>query len=158
MNKIIISIALLVSPLLAPAATNVGISINIGEPNYYGQIQLGNMQPRVLYEEPIIIQRGRMQNPPLYLRVPPGHYKNWSRHCGKYNACDRSVYFVDDVWYQNDFAPQYRRDHPGNRGNGNGRRYDRDDDRGNQGQHHSKVHNKGHGHGQGDDKGHGKGR
>jgi hypothetical protein len=46
--------------------------------------------------------------PPLYLRVPPGHAKNWSRHCGAYNACNERVYFVKDKWYRNEYAPRYR--------------------------------------------------
>ena len=31
---------------------------------------------------------------PIYLHVPPGHAKNWRKHCHKYNACGQPVYFV----------------------------------------------------------------
>jgi len=27
--------------------------------------------------------------PPVYLHVPPGHAKNWRKHCREYNACNR---------------------------------------------------------------------
>ena len=26
--------------------------------------------------------------------MPPGQAKKWSKHCGRYNACGRPVYFV----------------------------------------------------------------
>ena len=64
-------------------------------PGVYGQISFGSQPPPpVLYAQPMIIQRGPVQGPPLYLYVPPGHYKNWGKHCGQYNACGRQVYFV----------------------------------------------------------------
>jgi hypothetical protein len=34
----------------------------------------------------------------VYLRVPPGHRRNWSRFCGRYDACGRPVLFVRDDW------------------------------------------------------------
>ena len=30
---------------------------------------------------------------PIYLHVPPGHAKNWRKHCAHYNACGQPVYF-----------------------------------------------------------------
>ena len=42
----------------------------------------------------IVQQPNYVQQPPLYLHVPPGHAKKWSKHCGRYNACGRPVYFV----------------------------------------------------------------
>ncbi len=59
----------------------------------------------------------------MYMRVPPGHAKKWSKHCAAYNACGRPVYFVQDSWYNNTYAPQYRKTHGGK---GSDRR---DDDR-----------------------------
>ncbi|WP_426171749.1 hypothetical protein [Pseudoduganella sp. R-34] len=128
-------------------ATDVGVSVTVGQPGFYGRIDLGNMAPPpVLYPQPVIIQRpARVIAEPLYLRVPPGHAKDWAKHCGKYNACGRNVYFVRDEWYTNEYAPRYRDDH-----RGGGRDYDRDD-RG------DRDDDRGHGHGHGNGHGHGKG-
>jgi hypothetical protein len=129
-------------------ATDVGVSVTVGQPGFYGRIDLGNMAPPpVLYPQPVIIQRpARVIAEPLYLRVPPGHAKDWGKHCGKYNACGRNVYFVRDEWYTNEYAPRYREDH-----RGGGRDYDRDDRGGDRGgdDHPGKGHGKGHGHGHG---------
>ena len=121
------------------------VSITVGQPNFYGRIDIGGYgPPPVIYEEPIIVRRpARLIEEPLYLRVPPGHAKNWSKHCGRYNACGRRVLFVRDDWYLNDYAPRYREEHYGGRGPDH-----RDD-----GDH--RGHGKGHGHGNGH--GHGKG-
>ena len=64
-------------------------------PGVYGTVTFGNAPP-VVYTQPVIIQRSPVyvQQPPLYLHVPPGHAKKWSRHCARYNACNRPVYFV----------------------------------------------------------------
>lgn len=125
-------------------ATDVGVSVTVGQPGFYGRIDLGNMAPPpVLYPQPVIIQRpARVIAEPLYLRVPPGHAKDWAKHCGKYNACGRNVYFVRDEWYTNEYAPRYREEHRGGRDYDRGD--DRDDDRG-----HGKHKDKGHGHGHG---------
>jgi hypothetical protein len=48
---------------------------------------------------------------PVYLHVPPGHEKHWSKHCGKYGACGRPVYFVREDWYQTHYVPRYRQQH-----------------------------------------------
>ncbi len=45
---------------------------------------------------------------PIYLRVPPGHRKNWRKHCLRYGACGQPVYFVGDNWYNNVYVPSYR--------------------------------------------------
>lgn len=66
-------------------------------PGVYGRIDIGNAPPPPLvYAQPVIIQRAPVyvQQPPMYLHVPPGHAKKWSRHCARYNACNRPVYFV----------------------------------------------------------------
>jgi hypothetical protein len=94
------------------ADVDVGVSINIGDPNFYGRIELGDFpQPRLLYRRPIVIERVRQTPEPLYLRVPPGHAKNWRKHCHEYDACGRPVYFVEDRWYNEVYAPRYRERH-----------------------------------------------
>lgn len=129
----------------APAA-DVGVSISIGEPGFYGQIDIGTMRPQVVYAEPVIIRRERVVRGPIYLRVPPGHEKHWDKHCDEYNACGAPVYFVQDRWYNDDYAPAYRRSHGGGG----------DHDHGNSG-HDDDDHGGGHGNGNGNGKGKGKG-
>jgi hypothetical protein len=108
MKRMFFAIALAV--FTAPAlATDVGVSIHIGDPNFYGRIDIGDFpRPRVIYREPVLIERVRVERGPLYLRVPPGHAKNWRKHCRKYDACGERVYFVQDSWYSNEYAPRYR--------------------------------------------------
>ena len=133
----------------APAfAADVGVSISVGQPGFYGNIDIGNYpRPVVVYQQPVVIQPVQVGGPPLYLRVPPGHYKHWNKHCGEYNACGRPVYFVRDSWYNNVYAPQYRERH------GNEHYDHRDHDRdGWQGRGGDDDHD----HGRGDDHGHGR--
>ncbi|MCL2458365.1 MAG: hypothetical protein FWF31_05840 [Desulfobulbus sp.] len=103
-------ITILLTVLLTDAFC--GVSISIGDPGFYGRIDIGNFQqPRLIYSEPVIARRVTTWYPPIYLRVPPGHRQQWYRHCGAYNACGRPVYFVDDAWYQDVYAPRYRERH-----------------------------------------------
>ncbi|GAB2837337.1 hypothetical protein GCM10027277_00130 [Pseudoduganella ginsengisoli] len=141
MNKILIAASLLA---VSAAASAQNVSISVGQPGFYGRIDIGNMAPPpVIYTEPVIVQRPvRIVEAPLYLRVPPGHEKKWSKHCAAYNACGRKVYFVRDDWYVNEYAPRYREGHHGDYDRG------RDDDHG---------HGHGHGHGKHEGKHHGKG-
>ena len=93
-----------------------GVSISIGEPGFYGRIDIGGYAaPPLIYPEPIIVHRVRTWYPPIYLRVPPLHAKRWYKYCNRYNACGRPVYFVDDGWYRNVYAPRYRQHHPHHR-------------------------------------------
>lgn len=97
-------------------ATDFGVSVQVGEPGFYGRIDIGNMpQPRVIYPQPVIIQHPAVyvQQAPVYMHVPPGHAKKWSKHCAKYNACGQPVYFVQNSWYSNEYVPHYRAQHGG---------------------------------------------
>ncbi|MBA4709912.1 hypothetical protein [Aquitalea aquatica] len=109
--------------VMAPAlAANVGISVNIGEPGFYGQLDIGNYPPPpLLYPQPVIVSPVVVAQPPIYLRVPAEHARHWDRYCRRYQACDRRVYFVQDKWYRQEFAPRYQREHPrGHDGHDNG--------------------------------------
>ena len=118
MKRFLIGVALatLVSSALA---ADVGVSVSIGQPGFYGRIDIGNVpQPQLIYATPVIIQTvpvGVVRQP-IYLRVPPGHEKKWSKHCRKYNACGRPVYFVQQDWYTNVYAPDYRSKHGDGKG------------------------------------------
>jgi hypothetical protein len=84
----------------AVSASEVALSV-YARPGSYGAIDVRDLPtPRLVYEEPVIIHsRPPVVRDPVYVHVPPGHAKHWSKHCRKYNACDRPVYFVDDRWY-----------------------------------------------------------
>ena len=80
----------------------------------YGRIDIGNAPPpAVIYTQPVIVQRTHrvVRQPPLYLHVPPGHAKKWSKHCACYNACSQPVYFVkvrgDDDFEQRKGKPAH---------------------------------------------------
>jgi len=117
MKCLLIAFAMLlaVAAALPAIAADVGVSVQVGEPGFYGRIDIGNFpQPQVIYPKPVVIQpvpAGVAPPEPLYLRVPPGHEKNWAKHCREYNACGRPVYFVEHRWYQEQYAPRYRQDH-----------------------------------------------
>lgn len=152
-------LALLLSALVAfPAfATDMGVSITIGQPGFYGHIDIGQApQPQVIYSRPVIIvqQPVAVEPRPIYLRVQPGHEKNWRKHCHRYEACGRPVYFVRNDWYQDVYVPHYR-DHRGDRHDRRDR-HDRDDrrhgdrdDRDDRDARHGRGHDHGHGHGRG---------
>ncbi len=75
-------------------------------PGVYGQVQFGNDRPPpVVYAQPMLIEPQAIPPPPVYLHVPPGHARNWRRHCGEYHACNRPVYFVRSAEYD----PEYQR-------------------------------------------------
>ncbi len=81
MKSLILAAALAAASFPALAQTNV--SINIGQPGFYGRIDIGNYGPPPVYmAQPIIVERHYRSNvQPVYLRVPPGHRKNWKKHC-----------------------------------------------------------------------------
>ncbi len=108
-----LSALLVAAASTAALAADVGVSVSIGQPGFYGRIDIGNAPPPVLiYPQPVIIQRVHAAPPPIYLRVPPGHAQKWSKHCQKYDACSRPVYFVKDDWYNNVYVPHYQSAHP----------------------------------------------
>jgi hypothetical protein len=106
---------------VAPAfATDVSASIGVSQPGFYGQINIGQFpRPAVIYAEPVWVARPPkvVYVQPIYLHVPPGHEKHWSKHCARYGACGRPVYFVREDWYQTQYVPYYQRhdhdDHDG---------------------------------------------
>ena len=114
----------------AGQATDVGVSINISEPGFYGRIDVGRVPgPMVIYPQPIIIEQRPVAivRQPIYLRVPPGHEKNWGKYCTRYGACGQPVYFVQDKWYRDVYAPRvyeerYGHDEGRDKGHGHGKK------------------------------------
>ena len=104
-NNLFPTIRLLVSGAAAAVLLGLGggahaqayVNATVGgelAPGVYGRINIGNAPPPpLLYAEPVIIQRPAVVVPraPIYMYVPPGHAKNWSKHCARYNACSRCI-------------------------------------------------------------------
>ena len=112
-----------VAVVAAPAlAADVGVSVNIGQPGFYGRIDIGNFPPpRVIYPQPVVIQPAPVyveEPEPISLRVPPSHQRNWRKYCHRYDACGQPVYFVRDDWYQREYVPRYREERRGEGGHG----------------------------------------
>ncbi len=109
------ALALLTILALPAFPADVGISVGVGQPGFYGVLELGNAPtPQLIYPRPVIMQPvpyGVIPPPPIYLRVPPGYARHWRWHCHEFNACGRPVYFVQDGWYNRVYVPFYN--HPG---------------------------------------------
>ena len=108
-------LVLLIGFLLAWSQTqagDVGVSVSIGQPGFYGRLELGNQpQAQLIYPQPMLIDPGPRAGPLVYLRVQPGHERDWRSYCRFYAACGQPVYFVHDDWYRNAYAPQYNHRH-----------------------------------------------
>ena len=124
--KPLIAAALLVLAGTA-TATDVCVSVQISQPGVYGRIDLGRFpQPQVVVAQPVIVAPPRVvvAQPvqPVYMWVPPGHRKNWRKHCYRYDACGMPVVFVRDEWYHGHVMPYA--DHHHGKGRGKGKRDD----------------------------------
>lgn len=127
--KHVMTAAVLIAASLTSLPSQAGVSISVGEPGFYGQIDIGGYPPpQLISPQPIIVQPVPVAAPPIYLRVPPGHMKHWDRYCRQYGACGRQVYFVRDDWYNRVYAPHYREYHHDN-GRHEGWKRDHRDDR-----------------------------
>jgi len=133
MNRLLIAAAVAAFSVTTPGlAADVGVSFNIGQPGFYGRLDIGDYpQPQVIYRHPTMVERVDMGRAPIYLHVPAGHARHWSRHCREYNACGERVLFVQDNWYNREYAPRYQQQH-GDRQNERRNEHGRDDHRGDQ--------------------------
>ena len=117
----VFSLALLAAVSLPATAggTNIGVSVG-GEisPGVYGRVDIGNAPPPLLYAQPVLIARPvrTVAPPPVYMHVPPGHAKNWSKHCARYGACGQPVYFVKSAEYEPGYRQQKEKGHGKGRG------------------------------------------
>jgi hypothetical protein len=147
-------VVLATAALGAQASTSVGVSVQVSQPGVYGRVDIGQFpQPQVVVQQPVVIQpMPRYQRAePVYLWVPPGHQRNWRRHCGEYRACGVPVYFVQDRWYHEHVM---RGDEQGRYGERDERRDERRDDRRDgrdDRRHDDNPHDRGHGRGRGHD-------
>ena len=141
--KTFLVLALAAGAVGCALAQPVNLSIGINQPGVYGQINIGNLPPPALVApRPVIIVPGRVAGPPIYLYVPVSEQQHWRRHCHRYNACGRHVYFVRDQWVRE----RYAHEHPGwdhGRGRGrdghDGRRDGHRDHRGDRGDHDRRI-------------------
>lgn len=132
MMRLSLTFAIALAAAVPVLAADVGVSITLGQPGFYGRIDIGDYpEPTLIYRNPYVIERVSARRPPIYLHVPPGHARNWRKHCRTYNACNERVYFVQDSWYNNEYVPRYQeRNHPRRDDRDDGRGHDRRDDRG----------------------------
>ncbi|MFO1219794.1 MAG: hypothetical protein U1E89_15610 [Burkholderiaceae bacterium] len=151
MKSQLVRTAAVATVLLASAtawATDVGVSVQVSQPGVYGRIDIGRFpQPAVIVPQPVIVQAPPpppmvvaqprpvlVQPQPVYMWVPPGHRRDWRRHCHEYGACGVPVYFVRHDWYQNnvmvarDGRRVDERDRGHDRGRGHGKGRGRHDD------------------------------
>ncbi len=98
-----LSLFLAAAALSVPAwaGTDIGVSVGISQPGFYGRIDM-------------VPQRTVVVRQPIYMHVPPGHAKHWRKHCARYDACGRPVYFVQEDWYRKHYGV------PPERGKGKG--------------------------------------
>lgn len=140
MKSFLIAASVVAATLSIPAlAADVGISVSIGQPGFYGRVDIGDYpypQPQLIYRQPRVINRVYVEREPIYMRVPLNHARNWRNYCHQYGACGEKVYFVQDNWYNHEYVPRYqelhrdgqdyrradsRNDKRGNTGNDKGR-------------------------------------
>jgi hypothetical protein len=112
MRHIVLAMLALTAAATPALAGDVAVSVAVGEPGFYGQINIGSFpQPPVVYAQPVVVAPpppAYRVVEPIYLHVPPGHEKHWKKHCHEYDACGRPVYFVRDDWYNREYVAHYR--------------------------------------------------
>ncbi len=113
MKRFFLAAAVAATALPALAEPNIGVSVSVNQPGFYGRIDLGDVQqPQVVVvnPQPVVVAPSpvAVYQQPIYLRVPPGHARQWSRYCGRYGACGQPVYFVQEQWYQQRYLPGHR--------------------------------------------------
>jgi hypothetical protein len=124
--KRLAALAITLAAAPAFAQTTVGVSIGINQPGVYGRIDIGNFPPpRVIYPQPVVIVPTpvAVYQRPVYLYVPPGHQKNWGKHCARYAACGQPVYFVQENWVRERYEERREHEHHG-KGKGHGHKHD----------------------------------
>lgn len=117
-HAVIAAAVLLMQGIPAAQASDVYVGVSVAgqvSPGVYGRVEIGNTPPILVYPQPVIVMPPPYAIPrsPIYMHVPPGHAKNWAKHCYQYNACNQPVYFVKSPEYE----PGYQ-----NPGRGHGRK------------------------------------
>lgn len=112
MKTLGIYLAGLLLTLFAQTARANNVSISVGQPGFYGHINIGGYPaPRLIHSQPVYVQPAPYGAAPMYIHAPPKHVKHWHKHCHRYGACGAPVYFVQDRWYESVYVPEYRHRH-----------------------------------------------
>jgi hypothetical protein len=84
MKRILIAMMITLIAATAANASDVGVSVSIGQPGFY--LNIGNVPPPAVYARPVVYAHPVMVRPapvvvarPVYAHVPPGHAKHWYR-------------------------------------------------------------------------------
>lgn len=110
MKKLLLPLATAWLVLNAPLSHASNVSVSVGQPGFYGRIDVGGYPaPQLVYSQPIAIQPSPYGGAPVYLYAPPKHIHHWDKYCRRYGACGVPVYFVQERWYNQVYVPQYRR-------------------------------------------------
>jgi len=102
MKRILFAIAITLVAATAAQAADVGVSVSIGQPGFYGRFSVGNFPPPVVYAQPVAVYPAPVvvrpvhvvHARPVYVHVPPGHVKHWQRYHHGY-----PVYYRHDGRY-----------------------------------------------------------
>ena len=127
MSAIRMGFAVLTAVVTTVAHAGANVNVIVGgeiSPGVYGRVEIGSAPPPpVFYPQPVTIVRPprAVVVEPIYLHVPPGHAKHWSRYCRRYDACGRPVYFVRSAEYEPGYRPERRDDDRPGRGHGRGK-------------------------------------
>lgn len=84
----------------AAAQQHAYVNVTAGgplRPGVYGLIEVRNAPPPPLLSSRPVVASSELGPPrlaPVYLYVPAGQVRRWSRYCDRYDACERPVYFV----------------------------------------------------------------
>jgi hypothetical protein len=112
MNMKSLLIGLSLTLAAGPTLAEVGVSVTVGEPGFFGHIEIGDApRPVLLAPQAVIIERAprAVVVEPLYLYVPRRESSDWRRNCSRYQACGRPVYFVSEGWYRDVYVPHYHK-------------------------------------------------
>jgi hypothetical protein len=74
--KLFLLAVFLVGTTATARAADVGVSVSVGQPGFYGRLDIGDFpRPQILYSQPRMIRRGPSGRPPvpcMFLRGMPG--------------------------------------------------------------------------------------
>lgn len=115
MNRTTVTFAAIATSLgvaLSAAAFSQGVTVRVGEPGFYGRLDIGDApRPALVTPSPVIVEREHVVQEPTYVYVPTEQQHDWANYCGRYDACSRPVYFVQEQWYKDVYVPQYKSRH-----------------------------------------------
>jgi len=81
MKRILFAIVLTLVAATAAQAADVGVSVSIGQPGFYGNVNIGSFYPPVVYAHPVVVRPVPVVVArPVYVHVPPSHVKHWQRY------------------------------------------------------------------------------